>query len=209
MGGKFFPVLMLLFALLAGWGPPAQALEIKPSIVAIVDVQRILQSSKAAKSVQEQLDAQRSKFQSEIAAEETDLRDAEQKLGKLRETAEAKDYVEQEQSLQQRFLTVERHVQARRKALDQANTDSMNVVRKALIDIVSDIAKQHGVNLVIVKQQVIWNDQATDITDETLMRLDKALPNVPVRVMAEEDLSEKRLITKATNSPAKAVKKDK
>lgn len=169
----------------------------KASVVAIVDVQRILQSSNAAKSVQQQLDAQRSKFQSEIAAEESDLRDAEQKLSKLRESAKANDYVEQEQKLQQRFLTVERHVQARRKALDQAFTDSMNVVRKALVDIVSQIAKKRGVNLVIVKQQVIWNDDVIDITDEVLGNLDKDLPNVQVKVVADDEVTEKDYLVKS------------
>lgn len=209
MGRKIFPAVLWLLACLIGGVSSAQAVEVRPSTVAIVDVQRILQSSNAAKSVQTQLDAQRSKFQTEIAAEEADLREAEQKLSKLRETAETKDYVEQEQKLQQRFLTVERHVQARRKALDQANTDSMNIVRKALIDIVSDIAKQNGVNLVIVKQQVIWNDQVIDITDETLKRLDKALPNVPVKIMAEEPLPEKPLLVKSDKPSTKAGKKDK
>lgn len=175
---------------------PVPSGNLKSSIVAIVDVQRILQASGAAKSVQQQLETQRSKFQTEIAAEEADLRDAEQKLSKLRETAKTDDYLEQEQKLQQRFLTVERHVQARRKALDQANTDSMNIVRKALIDIVSEIATLRGVNLVIVKQQVIWNDQNIDITDEVLTRLDKALPNVQVNIVAEEETAEKPVLVR-------------
>ena len=159
---------------------PVKPSVVAPSVVAIVDVQRLLQAAKAAKSVQGQLDTQRAKFQTEIAAEETDLRQAEQKLAKMRETAKAEDYVQQEQKLQQRFMTVERHVQARRKALDQAYTDSMNTVRKGLVDIVSQIAKERRVNLVVVKQQVIWNDNVIDITDEVLMRLDKALPQITV-----------------------------
>lgn len=181
-----------------------EPLNVKPSIVAIVDVQRVLQTADAAKSVQQQLDAQRSKFQTEIAAEEKDLRESEQKLVKLRETAQTNDYVEQEQKLQQRFLSVERHVQARRKALDQAYTDSMNKVRKGIVDIVSEIAKEKGVNLAVVKQQVIWNDGNVDITDEVIKRLDKALPNVQVNVVPEEDVT--RESEKAAPSKDKAFK---
>ena len=159
---------------------------VKPSVVAIVDVQRLLQMAKAARSVQEQLDAQRAKFQTEIAAEEKELREAEKELAKLRETAKAESYVDQEQKLQQRFMTVERHVQARRKALDQAYTDAMNTVRSALVEVVSQIAKERGVNLVIVKQQVIWNDDVIDITDESLARLDTALPTLRATIDTEE-----------------------
>lgn len=163
------------------------AAEVKPSVVAIVDVQRILQASKAATSVQEQLEKQRSKFQDEITAEEADLREAEKSLTKLRETASADAYAEQEQKLRQRFLTVERHVQARRKAWDQAHTDSMATVREGIIAIVSEIAQEKGVNLVVVKQQVIWNNQNIDITEEVLSRLDKKLPTIQVKLIPEEE----------------------
>jgi len=180
---------LLVLAVLVPAAAWAAAGEVKPSIVAIVDVQRLLQSAKAAKSVEEQLDGQRSKFQTEIAAEEKELREAEQKLTRLRETANAEEYAQQEQTLQQRFLVVERHVQARRKALDQSMTDSMNTVRKGIVDIVSEIAKERGVNLVIVKQQVIWNDQVIDITDEVLKRIDTKLPQIQVKIIPEEELA--------------------
>ena len=71
--------------------PAAKTGEVKPSIVAIVDVQRILQSSSSSKSVQSQLEIQRSKFQTEIAVEEAELRKAEQELVKLRETSKPED----------------------------------------------------------------------------------------------------------------------
>lgn len=83
-------------------------------------------------------------------------------------------------------MTVERHVQARRKALDQAYTDAMNTVRSALVEVVSQIAKERGVNLVIVKQQVIWNDDVIDITDESLARLDTALPTLRATIDTED-----------------------
>ncbi len=179
--------LVLALALTA---VPVAAEEPRSSVVAIVDVQRILQESSAAKGVQQQLEKQRSKFQTEIAAEEAELRKAEQKLAKLRSASQTDAYAEQEQQLRQRFLTVERHVQARRKALDQAFTDSMNAVRKGIVDIVATVAREKGVNLAIVKQQVIWNDQNIDITDQVLARLNKELPNLQVKILSDEEIME-------------------
>jgi Skp family chaperone for outer membrane proteins len=154
--------------------------KIPAPIIAIVDVQRILQESMAAKSVQKQLEAQRSKFQNEIEGEENDLRQAEQDLAKQRDKLAAQAYADEEQKLRQRFSTVENHVQTRRKVLDQSFTDSMNTVRKALLDVVDKVAHEHGANLVIVKQQALWTDQPLDITDEVLSRLDQKLPKVIV-----------------------------
>lgn len=154
-------------------------------VIAIVDVQRILQESLAAKDVQQQLEGQRAKFQTEITSEEKELRKAEQDLAEARQKLTADVYADREQQLRQRFLTVERQVQSRRKALDQAFSESMNTVRASLQEIVSSVARQKGVNLVIVKQQTLWSDKSLDITDEILANLNKALPKVPVKVQPE------------------------
>ena len=179
-----FVAIFLLFAL-----PTAAfaAKSIPAPVVAIIDVQRILQESLAAQSVQKQLEAQRAKFQTEIASEETGLRKAEQELAKARKDIQPDIYADREQQLRQRFLIEERHVQARRKALDQAFNDSMASVRKSLLDIVDSIAHDHGANLVVVKQQVLWSVKDMDITDEVLSQINKALPQVAVKVVADED----------------------
>jgi len=178
--------LLLLSAVLAV--PMARAADVPaklPSpVIAIVDVQRILQESLAAKSVQKQLEAQRSKFQNEIEGEENGLRQAEQDLSKQRDQLTAQAYSDKEQQLRQRFSTVETHVSARRKVLDQSFTDSMNTVRSALLEVVDKTAREHGANIVIVKQQALWTDQPLDITDEVLKRLDQKMPKIDVATPA-------------------------
>jgi len=152
------------------------------SVVAIVDVQRILQESLAARSVQSQIEKHRSKFQAQISKEEAELREAEQKLTELRKTEQTDAYAQAEQKLRGRFLFVERHVQARRKALDQAFTDAMDTVRAALIDVVKKSSKERGVTLVIVKQQVIWHDQVIDLTDVVLKRINQRIPEILIKI---------------------------
>ncbi|MDD5585457.1 MAG: OmpH family outer membrane protein [Alphaproteobacteria bacterium] len=168
-------------------GAAAQAQTFPAPVIAIVDVQRILEESLAAKTVQQQLESQRAKFQNEISGDETGLRQAEQELAKSRDSVSPDVFADKEQQLRQKFLKVERRVQVRRKALDQAFTDSMNVVKKNLLDIVSAIARERGVNMALVKQQALWSDKRMDITDEVLARLNKALPQVQVKVAPEED----------------------
>ncbi len=177
--------LLQIIGLICGcfiFAPPAQAENAKlPSpIIAIVDVQRILQESLAAKSAQKQLDAQRLQFQNEISGEENGLRKAEQELAKQRASLSTEAYAEREQQLRQRFVAVENHVSSRRKVLDKSFSDSMNAVRTALLEVVGATARERGANLVIVKQQALWTDQPLDITDEVLKRLDKKMPKVDV-----------------------------
>jgi len=188
-----FTALFLLFfpASLSAAGADAADKAGLPSsfptpVIAIVDVQKILEESLAAKNVQQQLEAQRSKFQAEISGEEAGLREAEQDLARLRNTVAPDIYAEKEQQLRQRFLVVERRVQNRRKALDQAFTDSMNEVKKTMLDIVEVMARERGANVVIVKQQALWSDKKMEITEEVLAQLNKILPQIQVKIAQEE-----------------------
>ncbi len=186
-------LFVVLCAAAAFAGPARAADEPKPAAgtalpnphIAIIDVQRILDESFAAKSVQKQLETQRAKFQTEIEKEENELRLAEQDLDKAHPQMTEEVYAGREQQLRQRFLDVERHVQARRKLLDQAFTDSMNAVRASLLDIVNAVAQEHSVNMVLIKQQVLWSDKGLDVTDEVLGRLNQKLPQVTVKMAPE------------------------
>ena len=151
----------------------------------VVDVQRVLDESEAAKSVQKQLNTQRARFQTETEKEENQLRQAEQELNKAHDHLAADAFSEREQQLRQHFIAVERHVDVRRKLLDQSFTDAMNVVRDKLLAIVQDVAHEKSANLVLVKQQILWADKPLDVTDEVLSRLNKSLPQVTVKALEE------------------------
>lgn len=182
-----FRALLLLVALWAVFAVPAQAADSgNPAVALVVDVQRILDESEAAKGVQKQLNTQRAKFQTETEKEENQLRQAEQDLTKAHDHLSADAYGDHEQKLRQHFIAVERHVDVRRKLLDQSFTDAMNVVRDKLLAIVQDMARERKANLVLVKQQVLWSDKQLDVTDEILSRLNKSLPQVIVKVPDED-----------------------
>lgn len=167
---------------------PAYALDshTPTPVVTVIDTQRILQESLAAKSVQKQLNSQRAKFQSETEKEENELRGAEHDLAQSRDHVSTVVYSANEQALRQRFLTEERHVEARRKLLDQSFSDGMTNVRNKLEEIVQQVAHSRGSNLVLIKQQIMWSDQTLDVTDEVLNQLNKLMPQVTIKLPPEE-----------------------
>lgn len=187
--------LVVLFFLLpvSVFAAPQPAVKpVQASVIAIVDVPRILKEAKSAQTIRKQIETHRKKFQTQIAQEETELRKAEKELIELREEGKKEAFVEMEQKLQARFMKVERYVQARRKALDKAYTEAMNTVRKNLVATVAKLAKARSVNLVVVKQQVIWNAEAIDLTEEVLKSLDKALPQIIIEMAAEDALNSQK-----------------
>ncbi|MDD3029921.1 MAG: OmpH family outer membrane protein [Alphaproteobacteria bacterium] len=184
-------IAISLFLGLFLFGGAAHAAEPLPTAVAaIVDVQRILSEALVSKDVRKQLEVRRSTFQKEIEKEENSLRSAEQALSKQRGKIPAQDYAEREQQLRQRFLTVENHVQARRKVLDRSYAEAMAAVRKALLDVVAAIARERGVNVVITAQQALWADKPLDITNDVLARLDNSVSRIDVNALLKENSKE-------------------
>lgn len=162
--------------------PPAKV----ATRLAVIDVQRILQESLAARSVQKQLETQRAKFQAEISNREQELHAANEELKAARDkagdTAAQAGLEQREQQLRERFVAIERDVQSKRHALDEAFNSSMAVVRGSLLQVVQELAAEQGVAAVLLKPQLLWHDPALDLTSTVLQRLNERLQNVPVKI---------------------------
>lgn len=180
MVNRTFLVILLLVSVPLHAEPKPAALP--TPVVAIIDVQRILQESLAAKSVQKQLEIQRAKFQAEISEQEKQLQAADDQLKEARTSTAPDSLATREQQLRLRFTEVERDVQTKRHALDDAFATSMGVVRTSLLDVVQEVAKQRGITLVLLKQQALWHDPALDMTGEVLNKLNAKLIEVPVKI---------------------------
>jgi len=164
-------------------GQPRGALaELPASVVAVVDVQLILQESAASKSIQKQLEAQRETYQNEISKQEDRLRSVEQELNRQRTVLSADDFGQKRRGFEQQVADVQRTVQARQRVLDQAFNESMTKVRDAVLQIVTEVAGEQKATLVLAKQQVVLAEKSLDLTSAVLDRLNKKMPSVPVTV---------------------------
>src|SRR5688500_16951311 len=83
-----FAAIATVLCLLAGQ-PRSALAELPAPVIAVVDVQYILQESVASKNIQKQLDAQRQTYQNEISKQEEKLRAAEQELNQQRSNLSA------------------------------------------------------------------------------------------------------------------------
>jgi len=153
-----------------------------PPVIAVVDVQRILQESTAAKSVQTAIEAQRDAYQKEISALEDKLRGAEQDLVKQKTVLSPDAFNKRQTDFQKQVADLQRTVQTRKRALDQALDNAMVQVQKAMVDIVGEVAMEKGANMVLARHQFIIHATIYDQTDIVLKRLNERLPKVDVVV---------------------------
>jgi outer membrane protein len=156
--------------------------ELPASVVAVVDVQFILQEAAASKSIQKQLEAQRETYQSEISKQEDRLRAAEQEMNRQRSIVSPDEFAQQRREFEQQVADVQRTVQARKRVLDQAFNESMTKVRDAVLQIVTEVAGEQKATLVLAKQQVVLAEKSLDLTATVLERVNKKLPSVQVTV---------------------------
>jgi len=156
--------------------------ELPASVVAVVDVQFILQEDAASKSIQKQLEAQRETYQNEISKQEDRLRAAEQELNRQRSIVSPDEFAQQRREFEQQVADVQRTVQARKRVVDQAFNESMTKVRDAVLQIVTEVAGEQKATLVLAKQQVVLAEKSLDLTSTVLERVNKKLPSVPVTV---------------------------
>ncbi len=148
--------------------------------VAVVDVQDILRSSAAAQQVQARIDDRRQAYQRQVTDEEQVLRQTEQDLQQQRAILASEAYQQRLREFRDRVAEVQRSVQQRRRALDQAFAASMNKVRDTLVEVIAELADENGVKVVLLKTQIVIAEKSLDISEEALRRLNERLPSVEV-----------------------------
>jgi outer membrane protein len=188
--------LVFTFALCAGIGvalaqqaPPAPATPATPGApttltVLVVDVQSLLQNSKAAKMVRQQIEQKRNEYAKDISHQEETLRQERDALQRQQASLSAEAMNQKGREFQQKVNELDRNVQSKRQALEKSNADALEKIQQAMLKIISDIAKDRKSNLVFQRSELVLYDQAFDVTDSVLQKLDEALPTLTVDFVA-------------------------
>jgi Skp family chaperone for outer membrane proteins len=178
------PIRTTVRALLAGlaiilFTAPAAFAE---NVLAVVDVQRLLSESKAAQSVQNQVDDHRKKFLAEIDASEKDLRATQKKLEEESKTLPKEELVKKGQEFEAKRFEARRLLQERKSSLDKAYTEAMSTLSKAITKATEGIAASKKIDLVLTKQNVIVGTKSLDITDDVMGELNSEIKEIKLSV---------------------------
>ncbi len=161
-------------------GKPGEPL--KAPVVAVVDVQRIMQESSASKGIQKAIESQRDSYQKEIQTLEDKLQSAENELRKQQTVLAPDAFAAKRRDFEKQVADVQRTVQTRKRTLDTAFNDAMGHVQKTMLEIVQDIADERGANVVIPRNLLVLFASNLDVTEPVLERLNKQLPTVAVTI---------------------------
>jgi Skp family chaperone for outer membrane proteins len=168
--------------------PPAAATTPAPVpanlSIMVVDVQALLQNSKAAKMVRQQIEAKRADYAKEISHQEETLRQERDALQRQQSTLTAEQLNAKGREFQAKVNDLDRDVQAKRQALERSNADALQKIQDVMVKIITDIAKDRKANLVFQRTDLVLFDQGFDVTDQVLQKLDEQMPTMNVTFVA-------------------------
>src|SRR5215468_8648870 len=161
--------------------PPAPSITAPmPLTVLVVDVQALLQNSKAAKMVRDQIEQKRSEYTKEISHQEETLRAERDAIQRQQASLSADALNQKGHEFQQKVNDLERNVQGKRQALEKSNGEALSKIQEQMLKIIADIAKDRKANLVFQRADLVLFDQSFDVTDEVLQKLDELMPTLTV-----------------------------
>ena len=165
------------------FGAPAMAQEtiaeqIPIAAVAVVDMERIFQNAKAARSAGAQVQSFYDTGRAEITAREEELRQEQQELARQRPLLSPEAYGERERAFRSDVSALD----ARRRELDRQlqnlRTRGEIAIRRAMVPIFAELSLARGITMIVGRTQIMFAVRSTDLTDDVLARLDEALPEV-------------------------------
>ncbi len=183
MGLLMFRHFYLFVAFFLMVVPPSMA----ASNIGVVDDQKILLQSAAAKSIQKQVKVLRERYYAEFSSKEQEFLADEKALIAERENISKDEFAKKVQAFERRNIEVQRLAQSKKRDLDKASVDAVDRLREALFGVVQEILNERGFELVITHQNVIVGQKSIDVTDETMERLNAKVPYIEVVLDTSSD----------------------
>lgn len=168
--------------------PLASAVEVPaadtPLKIGIIDIDKVLHESSVGKFIQAQVDQKRSELQKEIEGHEANLREDEKQLRELQsKEGTTPEQVRAEQTkFEGKVDGIQKTFGSKSKALEEAFNGARSEVIQTIMKLVSEIADERKITLVLPKNVVMFRDDAFEFTDELMSRLNKRLPTVKINL---------------------------
>ncbi len=148
--------------------------------MAVIDTEVIRRNSMAFKDIGAQIAKYRKAIQADIQKDEEALRSANEELARKRAILAPETFAEERRQFEERLLQVQRTVQKRKKGLERVGFEALKKVEAVLKKIITEVAKEQSLGLILRKNQTVLVAKELDITPHVLKRLDTALPALKV-----------------------------
>jgi len=173
--------ILAVIAILMVASVPAYAQDAENKLqFVVVNMQEVIKSSVALKSVEEQLSEKRKALQVAMTKEEQKLRAEDDALKEQKETAPEAEFKERVAKFKEKILDAQKKAQEGKAKYDRAYNAALRALRIEATKVVGDIAKERKVSMVLSNDAVILSEKELDITKEAIKRLNAKLKTLPL-----------------------------
>jgi Skp family chaperone for outer membrane proteins len=149
-------------------------------VIAIVDIPEVQRLSAAFNQVREEIERRRAGLNTDLQREQGRWREEQQALAAARATLPPEQLRQRERELQERITDAQRIFRDRSRAIDQAAQAGLGQIEQALGAVIRQVAASRGVNIVLPRPLVIFNDSGFDLTDEISAQMNRVLRSVTI-----------------------------
>lgn len=149
-------------------------------VVMIVDVQRVLRDSAAAKSVIGQVEAQRTNYEQQLEQRKQALKTEEDELRRQQAILSGEAMEQRRRKLERDYADLRRDAEQRRNLLNTAFNSGMRQVREAMARAVAEVMQEKGATLTLPRSAVLVFNDKLNVTEAVVARLNEAMPQVTV-----------------------------
>jgi len=161
---------------------PAPTGPVPAPTIAVVDMAQIQEQASVMKNIRDQMQKEETSLRTDLTKRESDLRAADQDLQQQRTLLSADAFNERRRNFEQQVSESQRFMAARKRQLDAAFADGMHQVDIAMNEVLKDIARERGLNLILPRQGAMLADKGLDITDDVKRRLDSRIKSVAIKL---------------------------
>jgi Skp family chaperone for outer membrane proteins len=146
--------------------------------IGVIDMQRILQESTAARGVNEDRQSYLEAFNKQTAEEEQALREEQRSISIQPNQAPTPEMQEKARAFREKVAAFEKKVGERRRNLERALSIALSEVQQMITVVADEVAAERGINLVLYRSQVPLFDPRMEMSEDVLSRLNDRLPSV-------------------------------
>jgi outer membrane protein len=136
--------------------------------IGFIDIQRAITESAAGKKAKARFDAQVKKAESDLLKEKQELERLKSDFDKKGPLLKDDERRNLEADLQRRYLQYQRTGQDHQQDLRQREGEMTNDILKEIQQIVTEIGKAEKFTLIFERSQILYNDQAIEITNKVI-----------------------------------------
>ena len=136
--------------------------------IGFIDIQRIIAESQAGKKAKDRFQAQVKKAEADVQKERQDLERLKGDLDKKGPLLKEEERRNLEADFQKRSVSLQRTMGDYQQDLQRKNNEMMAEILKELEQVVTEIGKADKFTLILERSQILYSDQATDITSRVI-----------------------------------------